>query len=238
MATGRFEGWVNPLAFIELDGPTPLGGGIPSAQQCLQFMCAPGQSSEPAALADRYREIAPEPVQLFVVPAEQRILDKLIWPLRHAKASFMLGNHVGTIALGGMVAEMVAMLLFDLSSIQINGKAMSGKDQEAVFGREFEKLDQSRRVQVLAAYGLLDDPAKQAFDTIRTTRRKYLHVWSQDHETLPADAIKVYHSAVVLVTKAIGQGVSGGAVVLNPSLVKYLERAGLYQPVPDDAGAA
>ena len=50
------------------------------------------------------------------------------------------------------------------------------------------------------------------------------------------DAIKVYHSAVVLVTKAIGQGVSGGAVVLNPSLVKYLERAGLYQPVPDDAG--
>jgi hypothetical protein len=75
-------------------------------------MCATGQSSEPEALAGRYREIAPEPVQLFAVPAEERILDKLIWPLRHAKASFMLGNHVGTIALGGMVAEMVAMLLF------------------------------------------------------------------------------------------------------------------------------
>jgi hypothetical protein len=112
---------------------------------------------------------------------------------------------------------------------------MNARDQEAVFGREFEKLDQSRRVQVLVAYGLLDDPAKRAFETIRTTRRKYLHLWSQDHETLPADAISVYHSAVVLVAKAIGQGVSGGAAVLNPALVRYLERAGLYRPEPDDA---
>jgi hypothetical protein len=56
-----------------------------------------------------------------------------------------------------------------------------------------------------------------------------------DYDTLPTDAINAYHSAVVLVAKAIGQGVSGGAVVLNPVLLSYLEKAGLYTPTDDGA---
>lgn len=233
MAQGTFNAWINPLAFLPLDQPGPTDSGTPSPQDFLAYMCATGQSADPAELAKRYKEIAKEPVQLFAVPAEQRILDKLIWPLRHAKASYVLGNHVGTIALCGMVAEMVTMLLFDLASVQINGQPMDDKRQEAVFGREFEKLDQSRRVHVLFAYGIIDDTARQNFDLIRTTRRKYLHLWSQDHEALPGDAVKVYHASVSLVARAIGQGVAEGAVALNPALVKYLEKAGIYTPKPE-----
>jgi hypothetical protein len=54
-----------------------------------------------------FHQISPEPVRLVAVPAEQRILDKLAWPLRHAKASYMVGNYLAVIALYGM-AEMVA----------------------------------------------------------------------------------------------------------------------------------
>lgn len=152
MAKGTFEAWINPLAFLPLDLPKPAGGPPVTANDFLEFMCATDTPAEPEELARRYRELPPEPVQLFAVPAEQRILDKLIWPLRHAKGSLLLGNHIGAIALAGMVAEMVAILLFELTEAQLNGKPMNAKHQEALFGREFEKLDQFRRVKVLEAY--------------------------------------------------------------------------------------
>jgi len=70
---------------------------------------------------------------------------------------------------------------------------------------------------------------KQAFEVIRTTRRKYLHLWSQDHTTLPADAVAVYHAAVSIVVRAIGQDFEAGKIRLNPALVEYLEKSGVLE---------
>lgn len=179
----------------------------------------------------RYQEISVEKTRLFVAPAEDRILEKLVWPLRHAKSSYTLGNFLGTISLCGMVAEMVAILLFDITEPKINNRQMEKRDQEALFGRAFEKLDQNRRVEVLSAYGMIDEQTKQAFDLIRTTRRLYLHLWSQDHERLANDAVAVFQAAVLLVVRVIGQDVRDGKIILNPALTKYLERTGVYEPL-------
>ena len=70
------------------------------------------------SLIKRYKEISKEKVRFFAAPAEERILNKLVWPLRNAKASYMVGNYLGTIALCGMVSEMVAILLFDISDFK------------------------------------------------------------------------------------------------------------------------
>ena len=71
------------------------------------------------------------------------------------------------------------------------------------------------------------------FDTIRLVRRKYLHLWSQDHDRLADDAVTCYHAAVGLVVTVIGQDVKDRAIVLNPRLVEYLARQGMYEPAPD-----
>ncbi len=71
------------------------------------------------------------------------------------------------------------------------------------------------------------------FDTIRLSRRKYLHLWSQDHERLAQDAVACFHAAIGLVVAVIGQDVKNGALLLNPKLVKYLERPGIYEPPPE-----
>jgi hypothetical protein len=68
------------------------------------------------------------------------------------------------------------------------------------------------------------------FDVIRTRRRRYLHLWSQDHERLPGDAVEVYKAGVALVVRVIGQDVVDGKLRLNPRLMKYLERSGLFEP--------
>jgi hypothetical protein len=111
----------------------------------------------------------------------------------------------------------------------MNNKPMTVQDQINVFGRKFEKLGQDRRVQVLHAYGVIDDQLKKAFDLIRTTRNKYLPLWLQDHDQLPSDAIATYNAAILIAVSAIGQNIQDGKLILNPSLVKYLAQKGLYK---------
>lgn len=117
----------------------------------------------------------------------------------------MVGNYLAVIALTGMVAEMVALLLREVGEVALNGNAMTGQDEKALFGTRFEKLGQERRIQVLSAHGLIDEQARGRFDTIKETRRGYLHLWSQDHDSLPKDAVKSYYAAVALVATVIGQ---------------------------------
>ena len=229
----RFNAWINPLRFFPLDEPSPSDAAVPSAEAFLEFFSLPGVPADAGNLTKRYREISPEPVVLFVVPAERKILEKLVWPLRHAKAAYMVGNYLSTIALSGMVAEMVAVLLFDIAGVTVTGRPMTSKDQAALFGREFEKLDQFRRVEVLHGYGLIDDSTKSMFDGIRTIRKKYLHLWSQGQAQIASDAVNAYHSALSLVVRAVAPEIRDGAFHLSPALVRYLERVKASEAPPE-----
>ena len=229
-----FKIWLNPLQLIDVDEPwATLSEKELKAKDLIKFLCTPGIESDEKGLIQRYREISQEKKRLFAAPAEERILEKLVWPLRHAKASYMVGNYLGTISLSGMVSEMVAMLLFEMSDLSLNNRSMNNKDEKALFGSPFEKLGQHRRVEVLHAFSIIDDDTKADFDLIRTTRRKYLHLWSQDHESIPKDACNSYNAAVSIVVKAIGQDIRDGMLMINPKLVKYLERSGVYKPEED-----
>jgi hypothetical protein len=236
MSEGRhFKAWINPLLFFEADEAwAAQQQSLPTVESVLRFACTPEISADLQSFITRYREISSENSQLFAAPAEERILEKLVWPLRHAKASYMFGNYLGTISLCGMVAEMVAILLFDISEFKINNNPMSQSDQVAIFGSSFEKLGQERRVVILHAYGIIDDDIKKSFDLIRTKRRQYLQLWSQDHTRLPSDAQALYRAAVSIVVRAIGQNVHQGMISLNPSLMRYLERQGVYEPQEDN----
>jgi hypothetical protein len=232
MAEIKFDAFVNPLAFIQGDaGHIPTSGLAATPESTLSFLCTPGLRSDVDGIVDRYREMGQVPVQLAVVPAEQRLLDKLIWPLRHARGSYCVGNFLGVIALCGSVAEMLAILVWDLSEPTLNGRRMTKADEKALLGGGgFERLGQERRVEVLTAYGLIPPEAKTDFSTVREVRRRYLHLWSQDHEALPADAIRVFQATVRLVAVVLGQEFQQGKIVLSPRLAKYLERQGTADP--------
>jgi hypothetical protein len=231
---GRFTAWINPLAFLEVDEPwASMEKTPPTAETILSFLCPPGTPTDSASLVERYKQISSEPLRLFAAPAEPLILEKLVWPLRHAKASYIVGNNLAVVALCGMVSEMVAVLLWQLTEASLNARPMTPEDEAALFGSSFEKLGQERRVRVLMAYGIVSPEVVKMFDTIRLIRRKYLHLWSQDHDRLSEDAVACFHAAIGLVVKAIGQDIKDGAVLLNPRLVKYLERQGMYEPPPE-----
>jgi hypothetical protein len=221
----HFEAWINPLAFLQVD--QPWADAVPSAishEAILSYACQPGISSDLDSLIGRYRQISNEPVRLIAAPNEERILDKLVWPLRHAKASYMFGNYLSVIALCGMVGEMVAIVCWELGGATLRGAPMNKADERALLGSEFERLGQERRVQILGAYGMIDAEMRGRFDRLRDVRRKYLHIWTQDHESLSGDARGCFVAAVSIVTTVLGQDISEGRIMLNPRVLEYLER--------------
>ena len=128
--------WINPLSFPKLDGVPPA---IPArddatAEEVLEFLAGTEVANDIPAMVKRYREITAAAPRLFAVPAEPRILEKLVWPLRQAKASYVVGNYLATIALCGMVSEMVAILLFETANIQMNNVPLREDDQTALYG--------------------------------------------------------------------------------------------------------
>ena len=104
-----------------------------------------------------------------------------------------------------------------------------------MFGRSYERLGQERRVKVLSAYGIITQFFVEDFETIRLTRNKYLHRWSQDHKTLSIDAEKCFRAATRLVVLAMGLDLQDGKIVVNPRLLNYLQDEGVYEPDQDSA---
>lgn len=127
-----------------------------------------------------------------------------------------------------MVSEMVTILIFEMSDFTINGKPLDEDSQKGLFGSSFEKIGQDRRVSILHTYNLIDEKIKSSFDIIRTVRRKYLHLFSQEHDKISTDAVKVFVETVKLVVNVIGQNVVDGKIILNPRLLKYIEEKGEY----------
>jgi hypothetical protein len=224
--------FLNPLTLSELHlVPATDNGSLPSQDAVLKYLCMPDADSDSESIISRYYEILQESVQLHVAPNDERILEKLVWPLKNAICCYMLGNYLGTIALCGMVAEMISILKFEISNITIDGRPVDSSLQKEIFGREFERLGQERRVKVLAAFSLIDDEQEAHFDTKRTARRRYLHFLSHDHKTLRSDALAVFRSAISILVDTIGQDVVDGNFVFKPDMMKYLEQKGLARPV-------
>ena len=219
----RFQAWINPLAFPEVDFSPAGDPDSTSAETILSFLCRPETPNDPESLVKRYKRISSTELPPSLVPAAPRILEKLVWPLREAQGSYVIGNNLSTVVLCGLAAEMVAMLLWKLAETQLNARTMKKKDEEALYGRSFENLAQARRVEILSAYGIIEPGRAEDFDTIRRTRNKYLHRWSHGHDDLQADAEKCFHAATRLVREAIAPlGFEDGKIMLNPKLVKYL----------------
>jgi hypothetical protein len=229
-----FKAWLNPLKCPEID-PDPASLAVPTEAQLLDYLFAPEGDRGCGTFVTRYREIACDDT-LFLAPFEKNLLQKLVWPLRHAKGSYALGNFLGCIALCGMVGEMVAILLWDISKVRLREKPWNEAAQIAIFGSTFEKLSQDRRTKVLCAVGVIKDEATVAFDGLRRIRRKYLHFFSQSHEQAASDARRAYQHASKLVETVLGAHVEGGAVILRQDLVTYLTERGIIEAVPEKQG--
>jgi len=187
---------LNALKFFSLEAPQP------DWQDILRELSSMfGAAPEFDELKKRYQE-ATEEFQIFGVPSEPKIVSKLLEPLHVAKAAYVLGNYLSCIALCGMVAEMVAILMYEVRDFTINGKPLDEKTQKGIFSMSFEKLGQDRKIDVLNALSMISEQEKQAFTTVKTIRKNYLHYLSQPHDKIREDARTAFGATANLVVLA------------------------------------
>jgi hypothetical protein len=219
-----FEAWINPLQWIQADLSEQHSRGPPNEHSLLEFLANPTEDHSLEAAVRRYMIINDSQNRVLVAPNHEAFLQKLIWPLRSAKSSFVIGNFISTIAQCGMVAEMVALLWHEISAFTVNGSPMNEAAASQLFGSKFEKLGQERRVSILLAFNVIDEEQRTHFDQVRVIRRRYLHFFSQSHDSIETDALKAFQSSVLLVAKLMGITFQEGRVGLRPTLLRYVER--------------
>lgn len=222
------EGFINPLAFLEVEEPWTLVGERKTVidSDLLRYLVDPRLDHSPEAIVRRYLEISQESNErIFVAP--RGVLQMLVWPLRHAKGSYALGNYLGTIALCGTVCEMTATFIFDASNAywapKRKGQKIRPEFAKCYKGNRFYTVRQVERIEFLAKAKLITAEIRQRFDRVRLTRNRYLHVDVGAAATAPQDAIECFMASVQVVNYALGLGVKDGKVTLRPEVTAWLD---------------
>jgi len=232
----KMSGFIKPLNFIAVKalGSSEQNPALDGTSILKELTYPDYLPEDLMPLHHRYVEVTAEEITqstegLLIAPQDEELLGKVVWPLRQAKALYVLGNYIGTIALCGMVAEMTTILLFELNP----SSKLSVVD--------FEKQGQKNRVRFLSGKKItvdrndiqdkkvLDDGLKTSLDKIRSLRRNYLHYFSQSDDSLPKDSRRIYKETVAVVVAVVGQKIQNGRLVVKPEFSDYLRRKGLLK---------
>lgn len=230
------SGYIRPLAFLDGDEYTRgVTKKEPGLDRLLDFLFDKDAPHDMASVLKRYKDVFQGAADMPLAPYEPVFMQKLVWPLRHAKASYVLGNYLGTITLCGLVCEMLAILLYEMSPVSLGqgGQPLSQADQKKLFGDTFEGLRQERRVRILGLLGIIDDDLKSKFGMVRKSRNDYLHKLSQEHADLAKDAATAYRETLSLVIRSLGFGIKTGRFVFNQRFLAYLAQKGVLNEPPD-----
>jgi hypothetical protein len=210
------------VALVNIFNPLPPveTGSRLEPYDLFRLLCPPVvHVAEPAALIERYNRISSAATEPPVLPALPILIDKVVSPLVNAKMAFVAGNPIGTIALCGFVAEMIALILYQMA-----------RDDKIIVGigeAEFERKGQKDRIKILFERDAINQETKGAFDLIREIRRRYLHFITKKHSRVFDDALHVYGKSTWLLVDLVGQEFHSGAWVPKPSFARYLRKHGL-----------
>ena len=218
---------VNPLEFIAANKLLNPNQKI-SEKDILQYLTGYTMIPEIQNFIKNFDAIHENIPKAFAIPMEAQINTKLIQPLRHAVGSFMLGNYLDTIAMCGFVSEMMTIFLYETSDIKINEQKISNVEKE-LFGRNYEKLGQDRRLQILKGFSIINDETYKKFENVRLLRARYLHGFSEDHRQIAPDAKEIFNTTLELLILIFGQQIKDGKIYYNPNIIKYLKEKGILK---------
>lgn len=192
------------------------------ATDLLAFVDGMGCPVLPKEIVQRYKEISTDDLDLIAVPADHEILNKIVWPLKSVKICYCLGNYLACIAMGGLVGEMVAILILEAKRPRQGQPSWPKRS-------DFENMGQLDRIKNLSNLGIVSDDLATHFRELQGIRRNYLHKLSFSHKQLVADARKVYKAAFYVVQKVLGLKISvqTPAFQVDPDILSYVSTKSL-----------
>lgn len=163
---------------------------------------------------ERYVDVTPEEGHQAITPAHEKIQKRIIEPLRIAKKSYCFEEYISSIALSGIVGEMMAHVLLQLYEAQIE---------------EFDTLGQMKRIKLLRDRKYIHPDQETMLKNLQNTRRPYMHWWNLGKS---ADEIKDdAKNAVVTATKLFSSVfdiklASSSSISIDGRAQAFLEKIG------------
>ena len=229
------SGWLRPLEFPSI-GSIPIAtkmGVILFATESnpvdqtffIQDLCSDYKPDYIESLRKRYKLLTTPKLAMVFVPNEKKILEKIIWPLKTAKKSFILNDYLGCIALCGVVSEMSLIFLFSVAINPNTERNYSIIEQKQLFGTTFEKLGQEKRLDWLAKLKLANEEFLLDAKMVQKIRRQYIHFLSKSYTRIQNDAEVVYKASFKLVKSLVDLPFGNDGRIIIPShLSSYLRK--------------
>lgn len=176
----------------------------------------------PREVLERYVEISSKENYTAIFPHTDKLFERFLVPFKAAKRTYCLGEYLACIELAAHLGEMLALLLWQITPVSLNGKAVDVQMEKSIWGSEFEKMGQEKRINLLKVLGAISTDEEQLLDFLRTIRRKYFHFWNASTERIREDALESFLKLAALVQMVLRIEYENGAVKLNPLLDAYL----------------
>lgn len=177
----------------------------------------------PQEVLERYVEVSSKESYIAIFPHTDKLFDRFLFPFKSAKRLYCLGEYLATIEVSAHLGEMLALLLWQITPITMDGKRIEADMEKAIWGTEFEKMGQEKRINLLKVFGAVSEQDAQNLDFLRATRRKYFHFWSASISGIKEDALNCFLKVAMLVKNVLQISYVEGALAINPLLHAYLE---------------
>lgn len=177
----------------------------------------------PREALDRYVEVSNKETYTAILPHSDELFERFLAPFKSAKRCYCLGEYLASIELSAHLGEMLALLIRKITPITLNENPISAIQEKALWGRQFEKLGQEKRIDLLKVFGAISAENAQILDFLRATRRKYFHFWSVSTGNIRKDALECFLKVSELVKNILQIQYNREKISINPLLAKYLQ---------------
>lgn len=221
---GTVQGQLNPLIWHEVHLEKDSAGFTIPPDGVLGFFKGVGSARPDSdSMLAHYKEIADLLNPIFFTPHHPIINVKILGPLRSSAANFTVGNYVASVALSGMVAEILTVLWFQISDIRVGPDQMDKKAQIELFGQTFDWCNQSRRLKILRRLGIINQDIFDSLEWIREKRNNYVHGFNEPWDDVKNESLGTLSRLCKCIREFLEIRHVNGAVHIRQRLLDYLD---------------
>ncbi len=182
-------------------------------------------------ILERYADLTDKTKEMAIIPYEKNFFEKIIWPLKNAKTSYMFGNYLGTISMCGMICEMYTIILYEMYLHKNNNKNIQNKI------KTFENYSQNNRINKLSKIKInnikiLNEDDSTKLHYVRKIRNNYLHLFTAERPNIKNDAKNTYFNTFDLLSKFIRFETIEKGYKFSDDFIEYLKRNGAIKSPP------
>ena len=183
---------------------------------------------------ERYAKMSSRELYVPFTLAKPEIIEqRIIAPLESAKRFACIGEYLGSIALSGLVGEMLAVFIWEMESGVRRDVQDDVIQDKKFFKNNFDKLQQSLRINVIEAFGYIDATKANKFRELARNRNRILHSWTDSYlrEEIEKVAIGCYSLAASSMKEIFKLELKdAGSLKMDQKVMKYVKSR---EPVVD-----